>query len=369
MRKKIITFALAAMTAASLAFPPAALAKVTVDDSELSHGENTIGGGKATLSDKSLDMTDVTAGNVRVDEDLTISFNGGNDIDDFDIEGSANVEVNFTGENHVEDTHVHDDANVVINADGHNDFEEVKASENANVTVSVTGENDFETIEACDNANVTVRGTSCQKRDIANVGVDENDAGVSAEDGNVTIDHVTVNLVSKTARVGSKSGNVSIDTSKIASGDDNKFTEIVAGGTMDIAESVVDIIGTVRSDGEMTIKHSDVKTKAPDSKYDASPFRIYSKTGVKLADEKNGEVKGGVRDGEKVWFVATGNGKDADLKADGKPGYYACKDEVLTRAVSPKTGDETNPWGITALAFAGAATAGYAAKRRRDDAA
>ena len=369
MYEKVFTLALAAVTAASLAFPPAALAKVTVDDNELSQGENSVGDGKATLSDKSLDMKDVTAGNVRMDEDLTVNFNGGNDIDDFDIEGSATVEVNFKGENHVEDTHVHDDANAVINADGHNDFEEVKASENAQVTVNVTGENDFESIEAQDNASVTVRGTSCQKRDIANVGVDENDAGVSAESGDVTIDHVTVNLLSKTARVGSTSGNVVIDTSKIASGDGNEFTDIVAGGTMDIVESVVDIVGTVHSDGAMTIKHSDVKAKAPDTKYDASPYRIYSKAGVELADEKNGKVKEGVRDGKKAWFVDTGDGKDADLKADGKPGYYACKDEALTRAVSPKTGDETNPWGLTALAFAGAATASYAAKRRRDEVA
>ena len=59
--------------------------------------------------------------------------------------------------------------------------------------------------------------------------------------------------------------------------------------------------------------------------------------------------------------------KNVDLKADGEPGYYACKDKAPTRAVAPKTGDRTNPWGLTALAFASAATAGYAVKRRRDD--
>ena len=365
--RRLSVFALAAMTAASLAFPSVALAKVTVDNDELAHGENSVGGGTATLSDTALDMANVTASNVRVDEDLTINFNGGNDVGVLDVEGSANVDVNYTGENEVEDTHVHDTASATINADGHNDFEEVEAFDNASVTVNVTGENDFETIEAHDNANVTVRGTDCQKGDIANVGDGEKNAGVSAEKGNVTSDHVTVNVKSETARVGSESGNTVIDTSKIASDDDNEYTEVVAGGTMEVSESVIDITGTVHSDGKMTIKHSDVKAKAPAAKYDASPYRIYSKTGIELVREKNGEVKEGESSGAKVQFVDTGDGKNVDLKADGEPGYYACKDKAPTRAVAPKTGDRTNPWGLTALAFASAATAGYAVKRRRDD--
>ena len=365
--RRLSVFALATMTAASLAFPSVALAKVTVDNDELAHGENSVGGGTATLSDTALDMANVTASNVRVDEDLTINFNGGNDVGVLDVEGSANVDVNYTGENEVEDTHVHDTASATINADGHNDFEEVEAFDNASVTVNVTGENDFETIEAHDNANVTVRGTDCQKGDIANVGDGEKNAGVSAEKGNVTIDHVTVSVKSETARVGSESGNTVIDTSKIASDDDNEYTEVVAGGTMEVSESVIDITGTVHSDGKMTIKHSDVKAKAPAAKYDASPYRIYSKTGIELVREKNGEVKEGESSGAKVQFVDTGDGKNVDLKADGEPGYYACKDKAPTRAVAPKTGDRTNPWGLTALAFASAATAGYAVKRRRDD--
>ena len=365
--RRLSVFALATMTAASLAFPSVALAKVTVDNDELAHGENSVGGGTATLSDTALDMANVTASNVRVDEDLTINFNGGNDVGVLDVEGSANVDVNYTGENEVEDTHVHDTASATINADGHNDFEEVEAFDNASVTVNVTGENDFETIEAHDNANVTVRGTDCQKGDIANVGDGEKNAGVSAEKGNVTIDHVTVNVKSETARVGSESGNTVIDTSKIASDDDNEYTEVVAGGTMEVSESVIDITGTVHSDGKMTIKHSDVKAKAPAAKYDASPYRIYSKTGIELVREKNGEVKEGESSGAKVQFIDTGDGKNVDLKADGEPGYYACKDKAPTRAVAPKTGDRTNPWGLTALAFASAATAGYAVKRRRDD--
>ena len=365
--RRLSVFALATITAASLAFPSVALAKVTVDNDELAHGENSVGGGTATLSDTALDMANVTASNVRVDEDLTINFNGGNDVGVLDVEGAANVDVNYSGTNEVEDTHVHDTASATINADGHNDFEEVEAFDNASVTVNVTGENDFETIEAHDNANVTVRGTDCQKGDIANVGDGEKNAGVSAEKGNVTIDHVTVNVKSETARVGSESGNTVIDTSKIASDDDNEYTEVVAGGTMEVSESVIDITGTVHSDGKMTIKHSDVKAKAPAAKYDASPYRIYSKTGIELVREKNGEVKEGESSGAKVQFIDTGDGKNVDLKADGEPGYYACKDKAPTRAVAPKTGDRANPWGLTALAFASAATAGYAVKRRRDD--
>lgn len=365
--RRMAILALAAVTATSLAFPTVALAKVTVDNDELAHGENSVGGGTATLSDEALDMANVTANNVRVDEDLTVNFNGGNDIEVFDVEGSANVDVNFTGENEVEDTHVRDNASATINADGHNDFEEVDAFDDANITVNVTGENDFETIEAHDNANVTVQGTDCQERDIANVGDGEKSAGVSAEKGSVTIDHVTVNMESDTARVGSESGDVVIDTSKIASSGDNEYTEVVAGDTMSITESVVDAIGTVHSKGKMTIAHSDVKAKAPSTKHDASPYRIYSETGVELIDEKNGEVKEGELNDAKVSFVDTGDGKNVDLKADGEPGYYACKDKAPTRAVAPKTSDETNPWGLAALAFASAATAGYAVKRRREE--
>ena len=363
--RRMSVFALAVVTAVSLACPQAAFAKVTIDDNELVKGANSVGDGTATLSDTQLDMLNVIAGNVRVDEDLTVNFNGGNNIGVFDIEGSANVEVNFTGDNEVEDTHVHDAASATINADGHDDFEEVEAFDNSNVTVNVTGENSFETIAGHDNANVTVRGTDCQKRDIVNIGDGEGDAGVSAENGDVTIDHVTVNLQSGTAVVGSLAGNLRIDTSKVASDDDNEFTEIVAGSTMAIYESVIDITGTVRSDGLMTIEHSDVKVEAPDDKYGAGPYRVYSKTGIELVREKNGEVKEGELNGEKVKYVDTGDGEDVDLRADGLPGYYACKGAV-TRAM-PKTADGTDPWGPASLAIASIAVAGYACKRRRDD--
>lgn len=365
LSRRMALTALAIVTVAIFAFPPVALARVVVDEQELAQGENAVGGGTATLSDEALDMANVTAGSMVVDEDLTVSFNGGNEIGVFDIEGSANVEVSFDGENAVEDIHAHNESNVTVNANGHDDVEEVEGFENANVTVNVTGENTFETIEGHDNANITVRGTSCQKRDVVNIGDGEKSAGLSAENGNVTIDHVTVNLESETARVGSQAGDVKIDTSKIASGDDNECTEIVAGGTMSIAESVIDITGTVHSDGFMTIEHSDVKADAPDSRYGSGPYRIYSKTGIALIREKNGEVKNAELDGDRIWYVDTGDGEDVDLEADGVPGYHrCCKNTNLTS----KTGDDANPLSIAFLAFAGAATTGYAFKRRRDDA-
>ena len=357
---------------ASLALPQIALAKAVVDNRELALGDNSVGGGRATLSDSALDMIDVTAGNLSLDQNLTVNFNGGNNIETFYISGDANVEVNYSGENAVEDTHVFDNATATINADGHNEFEELGAYANANVTVNVTGENDFETITAVDNANITIRGTDCQKRDIVNVGDEEKRAQIRALNGNVVIDHVTVNLESTTAFVGSTAGHLTVDTSKIASGDDNEYTEILAGKTMTVSESVIDITGTMRADGKMTIRHSDIEAEAPNSSYDKSPYRIYSKTGIELIREKNGEVKSGMLNGEKVFFVDTGDGTDVDLEADGKPGYYACADDeaehIMTHVAAHKTGDASDPWGLSMLALASATTACYAMKRRRDDA-
>ena len=359
--RRVTALALAVVTAIGLAFPPMALAKVVVDDQELSQGENSVGGGKATLLQDMLEMANVKAASVMLDEDLTVNFAGGNDIEVLNIEGSANVVVNFTEENEVEDAHIFDNATVVINANGHDDLEEIEASGNSSVTVNVTGENEFETIEAKDNASIVVRGTDCQKRDEVEIGDGESDGGIIAQKGDVTIDHVTVELESKTARIGSESGNVKIDTSKIESDDDTEYTEIVAGGTMEITESVIEITGTVHSDGQMTIKHSDIEAEAPDSSYDDSPYRVYSETGIELIDEENGEVKTGELDDEKVWYVDTGDGEDVDLEADGDPAYYACKGE-------PKTGDDVDPWGLSIIALASATTAGFSARRCRDDA-
>lgn len=377
--RRVATIAVSALTATSLMFPATALARVLVDDQELMQGENSVGGGRATLMDTSLDMMDVTAQRLSVDQDLAINFNGGNDIEDVYVEGSANVQMNFEGSNEVEDTHARDDSNLTVNANGHNEFEEIMAYDNANVTVNVTGSNDFETIEAYDNANVTVRGTDCQRRDVTNLGVDEDDAGVSAERGNVTIDHVTVNIRSKEARVGSKEGSLVIDTSKIASSDNNKYTEVVSGKAMRIVESVIDITGTLHSTDAITIKHSDVKADAPATSYDSSPYRVYSSEGIKLIDEKNGEVKEGTLDGKDVHYVDTDDGNDVDLKADGEPAYYACADKghdsddsddsvssiaAMTKKI-PRTADATNTWAVVALCVAGAAaaTTGLAVRR------
>ena len=374
-RMRIAAIAMAAVIASSLSFPAPALAQVTFDGNELANGTNSVGGGTATLSDTSLDMNGVTGGSLYTDESLAINFNGGNSIDKFTVGGDANACVDFSGSNAVEDTYVTDNANVTIHANGHNDFEEVNASDNANVTIKVTGENNFESIEGTGNSNITIQGTDCQKRDIVNVGASENDENVTTENGDLIIDHVTMNLKDKEATVGSYKGNLVIDTSKIADDDDNEWTEIIAGGAMLIKESVIDIKGTVYSDGLMTIEHSDVKVKKPDSKYDKRPYRVFSKTGIVLIREKNGEVKEGEYDGHKVWYVDTDDDNDddsddVDLKADGEPEYYTCKAkkaELKAMSASPATGDPLNPLVFALVALMSASTAGYASLLRRKE--
>ena len=135
---------------------------------------------------------------------------------------------------------------------------------------------------------------------------------------------------------------------------------------MGITESVIEITGTVHSGGRMTIEHSDVEAKAPDAKYDSSPYRVYSNTGIELIREANGEVREGDVDGEKVFYVDTddNDGREVDLEADGEPGYYKCKGEVLKRAMTPKTGDDTNPFVPMVAGIASAATAWFASRRR-----
>lgn len=346
----------------STAFPLPAFAVVTVDDQELSQGENSVGGGSATLWDTLLDITGVSANNLTTDESLTMNFNGGNEIGTVYVGGSSTVDMNFAGENEVEDTHAFDNAQVTIHANGNNEFEDLAAHDNSNLTVLVTGENEFESIDATDNANVTVRGTDCPQRDIAKIGEGEDDAAIKAEQGDVTIDSVTVEFDSETARVGSEDGNVSITTSSISSGDDNEYMELMAGGTMSVSESVIDGVGTMHSDGQMTIEHSDVELDAPDEEYDSSPYRIYSPTGVELIGEENGEVKEGELNGKRAWYVDTGDGKNVDLNAVGKPGYYgtcggassveSAASLASSRAL-PRTVDRTNPWIAAASAIVG----------------
>lgn len=341
-RRPLALAATVALT--SLLFSPAqAFAVVRVDQTELAQGENAVGGGRATLNDSALDMEDVTAGELYTDEDLSVHFNGGNDIEDVTCAGSAEVELSFTGDNEVEEVHATESSDVTVNADGHNEFEELSAHDDANLTIKVTGENDFEEIVAHDNANITIRGTDCQRRDTVNLGEDEDDTEVSCEKGSLTIDHVTMNVLGKTAIVGSTGGDVRIDTSKIASEDDNENLEIVAGGTLDLIESVIDITGTMHSTGQMTIRHSDVDAIAPDDSYDAGPYRIWSEAGIALIDEKNGKVRKGALGDKTVYYVDTDDGKDVHLEADGEPAYYRCHDDENTRLAQtgglPKTGD------------------------------
>lgn len=358
-------FAITAAMTCSLLFPQAAFAVVRVDTTELAEGENEVGGGRATYKDSKLDMAGVTAGELYTDENLSVNFNGGNEIEQVSVTGSAEVGLNFAGENEVEEVHSSGQSNVTINANGHNEFEEVEASEQSNLTINVTGENEFEEIVGRDDANITIRGTECQMRDTINVGEDEHDTQISTENGTLTIDHVTVNLEGEEALVGSQNGDVRIDTSKIAGGDDNEYTSITAGGTMEINESVIDIDGTIHSTDEMTITHSDVKVNEPDSQYDKSPYRVWSEAGVTLSGEANGEVLEGEIDGNRVFFVDTdgNNGREVDLRADGKPAYYGCDDGKAAQAL-PKTGDETNAILPTALALAGASTIAFAMRRR-----
>ena len=73
--KRACTLALAVVTACSLSFPSLAFASVVVDEAELAQGENAIGGGTATLTDTSLDMSGVTADTLYTDD------NDGEEVD------------------------------------------------------------------------------------------------------------------------------------------------------------------------------------------------------------------------------------------------------------------------------------------------
>ena len=354
---RVGTVALAAITAGCLLLPSPAFASVSVDETELAEGANEVGGGTATLNESLLDMFNVTAYTLATDQDLTMNFNGGNDLEDVTVKGDANVQMNFAGENEVEDVFAQDNSNVTINANGHNEFEEVTARDRANVSINVTGENDFEQIKGVDDANITVRGTDCQKNDVLNLGEDEEDTWISSGRGDVTIDHVTVNVEGEKATIGSAQGNTRIDTSCVAQGDDNEYTRIEAGDTMEVRESVIDIEGTMASQGQMTINHSDVSVEAPDEEYDEDPYRVWSATGIDLINEENGEVKQGDIDGQTVWYVDTGDGEDVELYADGDPAYYGCANDAVdgttsggpigdTRQPLPKTADPTTPLAL-----------------------
>ena len=329
--------------AGSLTVPALAFASVTIDDVELTQGENAVGGGTATWVDQVIDVVNVTAEAMIVD--------------------SEDVSINFDGENKVEHIYATGDADVTVAVNEHNEFDSIEAEDSANITVNVTGENDIEAIQNFGTGDITIRGTDCQKKDILNIEDDDySDNAIYADKGNVTIDHVTVNMNGERGVVSSNGGNVVIDTSKIASGDDTKDTWILAFGTLLIKESVIDIIGMVNSGGKMTINHSDVKVeKAAD---DGSPYRVWSFDDIELINEKNGEVKDGAWQGDKVRYLDTGDGDTVDLEADGKPAYYKCKDDDASTKGMPKTGDENTPLWPGPLALASIAVAGLALRRR-----
>ena len=400
------TIALAVITACTLAFPSSALALVSVDDVALSKGENKVGGGKITLTSTALDVSNVTANALVMDESLNVNFKGGNDIEVFSIEGSAKTDVKFDGENEVEDTFVGGNAKATINLDEHAELEEIRAYGNADVTVKVTGENEIENISAKDNASLTIKGTACQKKDVLEIDDEKTHAGIFAKGGDVTIDHVTIEIESEVATIGSEQGNLKIDTSKIEADDETKNTDIIAGGTMEITESVVEIKGTIASKDTMTIKHSDIEADPPADEYNDMPYRVFSETGIELIDEKNGVVEQGMVFETPVWYVTTEDvddegdegedeegeegdeeddeegvsgtlslrsganaGQRVNLKADGKPAYYnECEKDYsnLVKAM-PRTADDANPLPFACLALASVAAVAFAARRLHEE--
>ena len=367
IRNRFIACTAAALIACGVMIPSAAFAEVAVDGQPLGQGENAVGGGTATLSETVLDMVNVVAGTLNTDQNLVINFNGGNEIDDVLVSDSAVVEMNFTGENDVDDITVGGKADLTINADGHNDFDEVMAAGDSNLTINVAGENEFEEIEGKDNANITVRGVTCQKRDIIELGDDEDDTLIMTENGNLVLDHVTIDTEARFALIGTIGGEMLIDTSKIAKGDKNETVLIMVERALTIRESVIDIVGTITVEGKMIIDHSDVKVINSDTRDPDSPYPcVFSLTGIELLNEKNGEVKEGKSYQRKAWYVDTGDSPDVDLKADGEPAYYRCKsdesDDAGTKAM-PQTGDETNV-PMLMVTLISALTVALAARRR-----
>ena len=365
---KLATFLLSVIVVSTLCFPASAFAQVSVDGTDLAQGTNSVGGGTAELSDSSLSMNGVSASSVYTDESLDISLTGGNDIDTFTVGGDAESSMSMTSEDSVGTVGVEDSASLDIKMDGHDAIGTVSASDDSSVTLEVYGENELDNITATDDASITIKGKTCQKKDELEVGEGLEDAGITAENGDVVIDHVTIEMESEKAHIGSKNGRLSIDTSKIEGDDeDNKWTEIISGKEMMISESVIEITGTVYAKGEMTIKHSDLEIEKPDSKYDNRPYRVFSETGIELIDEENGEVCEGEYNDTKVWYVDTDDneGSEVDLEADGEPEYYNCgKDTDDEMSVFPQTGDNT-PFGILlTIAFMAAAAMFITSMRR-----
>ena len=313
----------AVVVAAALAFPGTAYAQVLVDGTELLDGANAVGGGTATYGSGSLGMENVTATNVSTDESLDVSFNGGNDINDFQVTGDANVTVDFSGDNSVEDIEAYDNSNLTVNLNSHDDCEDIEAYNNSSLTVNVTGETGCEAIKGYDDASVTVQGTTCPRADVITVGEGEASERIGTERGDLVIKDATVVMDSKEAKVSSTEGNVSVYCSKISGGDDNERTDIYAGGDLFVGGSVIDVEGTMSSDGEMTIRRSDVDVTKPDG--DSNPYRVWSKTGINLIEELNGEVRDGKIGDTPVKYLKTDDddaGDKVHLVSAIKPCYY-----------------------------------------------
>ena len=318
----------AVLVTAALAFPGTAYAQVLVDGTELAEGANAVGGGTATYGGGSLGMENVTANNVSTDESLAVSFNGGNTIDDFQVTGDANVTVDFSGENSVEDIEAYDTSDVTVNLNSHDDCEDIEAYNNASLTVNVTGQTGCEAIKGYDDANVTVQGTTCPRADVVTVGEGEASERIGTERGDLVIKDVTVVMDSKQAQVSSTGGNVSVYCSKISGGDNNERTDIHAAKDLFVGGSVIDIDGTMSSDGQMTIRRSDVDVNKPEN--DDNPYRVWSKTGITLIEELNGEVKDGKIGDQAVKFLKTDDDDPSNkvhLVSAIKPCYYTKCDE------------------------------------------
>ena len=318
----------AVLVSAALVFPGTAYAQVLVDGTELAEGANAVGGGTATYGGGALGMENVTATNVSTNENLNVSFNGGNTISDFQVTGDANVTVGFSGENSVEDIEAYDNSDLTVNLDSHDDCEDIEAYDNSSLTVNVTGKAGCEAIKGYDDANVTVQGTTCPRADVVTVGDGEASERIGTERGDLVIKDVTVVMESKEAQVSSTGGNVSVYCSKISSGDDNERTDIHAAKDLFVGGSVIDIAGTMSSEGEMTIRRSDVDVRKPEE--DNSPYRVWSKKGITLIEELNGEVKDGKIGDEAIKFLKTDDddpSNKVNLVSAIKPCYYTkCND-------------------------------------------
>lgn len=314
---------IAVLVSVVLAFPGMAYAQVSVDGVELVEGTNAIGGGTITYADGVMGVESVTAETVSTDESLSVSFIGQNEIDTFQVTGDASVAVGFSGENSVEDIEAYDTSNVVVNMDSNNEFQDLEANDSSSLTVRVTGEVSCEAIKGYDDASVTVEGTTSPTGDKIVVGEGEDSERMGTECGDLVVRDVSVVMEAEEAAVASEEGNVYVYNSSIEGGYSNERTDIYAGGELYVDESVVNVTGTMRSSGELTLRASDVDVHAP--KGDDSPWRIWSETAINLIEEVSGQVKDGMLGEKRVKYLQTDGykaGEKVSLLSIGKPRFY-----------------------------------------------